>query len=317
MQNPAQPPFLDLRVNRDFGEILTLYFVFLKRHFKPFSNIFIQYNGLFMIGLMLCSYLLVSGFSGIINGVGNMQMGVESEEVASSSTLMMVGVLGYVLIVALAAALNFALASAYMNHYQETGGETPTAGTLWRSIRGELGNIILFVLLAMGILLMTFVVGFILALIPIVGTLAYYGLMFFVSAWLGVSLFALISEKKGLGSALGEGWDLVMKSFWTCVGVNFILGILNYILLLLLLTAPGVLIGIYAFHQFETLGQQRMEELDTLIFTVGVGILMIAGLFQQALSQWINGVLYNSLHEKKYNLNTRRKIELIGQPETP
>ena len=34
--------FLELRINRDFGDILTTYFEFLKQNIKKFTNVFFE-----------------------------------------------------------------------------------------------------------------------------------------------------------------------------------------------------------------------------------------------------------------------------------
>ena len=58
--------YIPLRVNRDFGGIVSVYFDFFKQNIKNFTNVFISYNGIFLIGLLITSYLLVSGFLGMI-----------------------------------------------------------------------------------------------------------------------------------------------------------------------------------------------------------------------------------------------------------
>jgi hypothetical protein len=204
-----------------------------------------------------------------------------------------------------------------MLHYQDTRGGKAKPSHVWKIFSKYIGATLVFIIMAALFISVSFVIGVFLSFIPIIGPLLYYAIFFFLNAWLGISYFSMIHEKKDLGVALGEGWNLVIKDFWTCIGVNFILGILNYILMLLLMTVPGVLIGVYAFHQFEIEGQQSLEWLDTFIFTIGLGILLIGGLFNQSLTQWVNGMLFYSLHEKKYNINTRRKIDQIGQANNP
>ncbi len=309
--------FTDLLVNRDFGSLLTVYFEFLKANFKSFVNVFLRYNGWVMIGLLVTSYLLVSGFAGLFGAVGNQTPGVETADTDTYTVYLFTGVGLYLLFMIMAGILNMGLATSYMVHYQEKEGRGANPRDIWKGFSGQLGQIILFILLAMAVYLLTFIVGVILAFIPIIGTLAYYGLFFFIYAWLGISFFSLIAEKKGLGHALSEGWELVKSGFWTCVGVNFILGLLNYLLILLLLTAPGVLVGIYTFHQFEVESRDTLEWLDTAIFSLGICILLVVMVFNQCLSQFVNGLLYYALHEKKYNVNTRRKIELIGKLDHP
>ena len=315
MQDSSSNHFKDLLVRRDFGEILVLYFEFLKRNFKAYVQVFIRFNGLFMIGLLLTSYLLVSGFSGLINTVGNQTIGVAPDNGVEYGTYMIFGLLLYLVILLLAGAMNFAISTSYLVHYQNSEGEKAGPSETWKLFRDRIGETLLFIVLAAILIIISFIIGVFLSFIPLIGPLLYYAIFFFLSAWLGVSYFAMIGGGKGLGDALGEGWDLVTQSLWTCIGANFILGILNYVLMLLLMTIPGVLIGIYAFHQFETEGQQTIEWLDTIVFTLGLGILLIMGILNQSLAQWVNGMLYYALHEKKYNTNIRKKIELIGKPD--
>ncbi|SFR49415.1 hypothetical protein SAMN04490243_2254 [Robiginitalea myxolifaciens] len=312
--NPSHP-FNDLLERREFGDLLTLYFEFLKRNFKAFIQVFIRYNGLLMIGLLLSSYLLVSGFSGLFNVFGNQTMGVTPEGGENYGALLGFGILLYFVIAIIATTLNYALATGYIVHYQNTEGKRAGARDVWNLIKKRIGSSLLFMLMVLVLLAVAMFIGIFLSFIPLVGPLLFYGILFFMSAWLGMSFTAMFAHDKNLGEALGEGWDLLFKSFWTCIGVNFILGILNFILMMLLMTIPGVLIGAYAFHQFQIDGQQTVEWLDTFVFTLGVGIYLIMGILNQSLTQWVNGMLYYALHEKKYNTNTRRKIALIGNQD--
>ena len=58
--------YIPLRVNRDFGDIITTYFEFFKQNIKKFTNVFLSYNGIFLVAMLIVSYLLVSGFMGLI-----------------------------------------------------------------------------------------------------------------------------------------------------------------------------------------------------------------------------------------------------------
>ena len=71
--------YIPLRINRDFGDIITAYFDFLKANLKKFTNIFISYNGIALIVLLLVSYLLVSGFIGLIAYENSYTYGVARE----------------------------------------------------------------------------------------------------------------------------------------------------------------------------------------------------------------------------------------------
>jgi len=82
MQTQPTNSFIELKIDRDLGGIVTTYFDFLKQNIKKFTNIFLSYNGIFLIGLLIVSYLLVSGFVGLIaneNNSGFGDSGIEDE----------------------------------------------------------------------------------------------------------------------------------------------------------------------------------------------------------------------------------------------
>ena len=205
--NPTHP-FNDLLERRDFGELLTLYFEFLKRNFKAFVQVFIRFNGLLMIGLLLSSYLLVSGFSGVFNILGNQTMGVNAEGTENYASLLGLGILLYFVIAIIATTLNYALATGYIVHYQNSEGKKASARDVWNLIKKRIGSILLFMLMVLVLLAIALFVGVILSIIPLVGPLLFYGILFFMSAWLGMAFTALFAHGKNLGEALGEGWDL-------------------------------------------------------------------------------------------------------------
>ena len=145
------------------------------------------------------------------------------------------------------------------------------------------------------------------------GTLVQYVIQFWVTSWLGISFMVMLYENKNPIDALGEGWDLVKANFWKCVGANFILGLLVGILLLLLLIIPGVLVGFYSFHVVESGTIIAESAVAKIIYTLSLCAFFVVMAYSQSLSQFINGILYFSLHEQKYNINTREKIDQIGK----
>ncbi|HMB61736.1 MAG TPA: hypothetical protein VKN36_01590 [Eudoraea sp.] len=312
MQDTPQKHYLELKVNRDFGDIITTYFEFLKQNLKKFTNVFLSYNGIFLIALLIVSYLLVSGFIGMITYASNSSLvGTMANDEDYIIYLLAGGILYFVVFIAVAI-LNYSLAGAYMIKYEERKGNHFDKKEVWALFKNRLGSIFLFILLLVGIYIGVSIVGVLFALIPLVGIFAYYILIFFILAWFGVSFFCLLEENMGVTAAFGEGWDLVSRNFWKSVGVNFILGILNGILVLIIMIIPGILVGIYTFHVVENNVDVEAGIVPTIIYTLGTCLILIVGIFGQCLSQFVNGLLYYALHEKAYNTNTRRKIEQIG-----
>ncbi len=307
--------YLELKVNRDFGEIIAVYFDFLKQNIKRFTNIFLGYNGLFLVLLLVISYLLVSGFIGMITVADNIIPG--GPEIADDTYLIYLGLGGilFFLVFIAVAILNYSLAGAYMIRYEQYKGNTFVKREVWDIIRTRLGSIMLFIVLLIIIYVGVSILGVVLMLIPLLGFLAYYIVLFYVLAWFGVSFFCMLEEDKGITEAFGEGWSLVYKNFWKAVGVNFILGLLNGILVFIIMVIPGVIVGIYTFHVVESGVDVNTGVIPTIIYTLGTCMFLIIMVYSQCLSQFVNGILYFALHEKAYNTNTRSKIDQIGNPE--
>ena len=305
--------YIPLRVNRDFGEIISVYFEFFKQNIKKFTNVFISYNGIFLVGLLVTSYLLVSGFIGMIayeTNDNNFSDNLGFEE--NYYIYLIVGGLMFFVIFILIAILNYSLASGYMIKYVENRNQDFDKGQVWSLAKSQLGSVILFVLLLIPIYFVFFIVAVILAIIPILGIFIQYIAQFFVSAWIGVSFFDMLDKKKGVTEALGEGWRLVTSNFWKSVGVNFILGLLLGILLMITLMIPGIILGIYTFHVVENNVDYTNSIVSTIIYTLGTCLVLIIAVYGQCLTQFINGILYYALHEKTYNESTRARIEQIG-----
>ncbi|MEW2921172.1 hypothetical protein AB1A65_06865 [Muricauda sp. ANG21] len=307
--------YIELRINRDFGDILTAYFDFLKQNIKKFTNVFLSYNGIFLIGLLITSYLLVSGFVGMIS-TNSALYGIDAGQTDDETywIYIIAGGILFFLIFLMVAGLNFSLSSSYMIKYDEHKGIGFTKTEVWNLTKEKLGNTVVFILLLIPIYLLFFIASIIFAFIPLLGMFAQYIIQFFLTAWIGVSFYSMLSENKGVTDAFGEGWNLVSKNFWKSVGVNFILGLLNGLLMFIVLIIPGILIGIYTFHVVEN-NVDVGGIVSTVVYTLGLCALLILMVYAQCLSQFINGILFYTLHEKTYNINTRSKIEQIGQSE--
>lgn len=306
--------YIPLQVNRDFGGLVTVYFDFFKQNIKNFTNVFISYNGVFIIGLLITSYLLVSGFLGMIAQESSSNSFAAGNEFEQDYYLYLgIGGFLFVIIFLGVAFLNYSLSTSYMIKYIETKDKNVDKKEVWHLAKSQFGNIFLFVLLLIPIYLVFLIVAIILAIIPLLGFIGQYIVQFFLTAWVGVSFFDMLQKKKGVTEALGEGWKLVTTNFWKSVGVNFILGILLGILLMIALIVPGIVIGIYTFHVVENNVDYSHSIVSTIVYTLGTCMVLIIAVYGQCLSQFVNGILYYALHEKAYNENTRAAIEQIGK----
>lgn len=304
--------YIFLKRRRDIGDAITAFFEFFKKNLKPFANIFISYNGFFILGLLGVSYMMVTGFVGTIRNTSNIDGTVSS---GGSEMMFGLGILGFVLIFIATALLNYSLAAGYMVAYEENGTPEVTKKQVWRLVSDNIGKIIVFILLLIVIYVGVLIVGVIISFVPILGTFAYYGLMMGFTSWMGLSFMAMLHRKLEVTASFGEGWKLLMKYFWKCVLVNLVVGLILGALFLIVLMIPGVLIGIYAFHAMDTGVDLASSPVATIVWTLALTVLLVVSSFNQSISQFSNGVLYYSLYEETYNEQTRKMIDQIGAGE--
>lgn len=302
--------YIELRQQRDFGLIISDYFEFLKYNLKSFFNLFLRYNGIFIIIFLGVSYLLVTGFMGLIRS-----------EVAGATTTadeftfgMSIGIGVFLLIVFLliVVLLNYSLTSVYMTLYDKNKSEKIAPGQVKKMILDRLGSIIIFVLLMAALYIVFIITGFVISLIPIIGIFAYYLMIYSFNAWIGLSFMAMIYEDRSPSNALGEGLNLLTSNYWKCIGINFIMGLIVMVVLGAVYLVPGILTGIYVFHAVDTNINVSESVFATIIFTFTFFMIIVATILSNTLQQFSNGMLYFSIHEEKYNYNTRSKIEQIG-----
>lgn len=307
-----QKKYIPLKQQRDVGEMITAYFEFFKQNFKPFLNIFISYNSLFILGFLGVSYLLVTGFVGAYLNEPAYGFNTDTNQY---ELYLIFGAIGFFLLFMATTLLNYSLAAGYMIKYEQGKGETVSKRNVWEMVKQNLGKIILFVFLAVIMYVVLMVVGMIISFIPLLGTIAYYIMIMAFTSWMGVSFMAMLNDNKDVIEAYGEGFNLVKKYFWKCIGSNLVIGMLLGILFMVALMIPGILIGIYAFHSLDTGVDLANSAVANVIWTIALAFVLVLYTLNQSMLQFVNGILYYSLHEETYNEATRERIDNIGTSE--
>lgn len=307
-----QNKYIPLKRQRDVGEMISTYFDFLKKNFKPFLNIFISYNGLFILGFLGVSYLLVTGYVGAFNS--SSVVGIENNN-SNYFIFLFTGAMGFFILYIITAVLNYSLAAAYTIQYEENKGIVVEKKQVWEMVKQNLGKIILFIILMVIGYIAVMMAGFILAFIPVIGTFAYYLIILTYTSWTGLSFMSMINDNKEVTDAFGEGYNLLKKYYWKSILTNLVIGILLAILMMVVLMVPGILIGIYAFHSLDTGVDLVNSPVANVVWTIALSLVLILYTINQSLAQFVNGILYYSLHEETYNEATRERIDKIGSGE--
>lgn len=305
--------YIEPRLRRDFGGIISAYFDFLRGNFKELLNMFIGYNGVFVIFLLISSYLTITGAVAIIMAENN--LGIEDSGAKMTGGLLAgFGMIFLIIIFLLATLLNYSLSSAYVSLYEQRKENSIPRRDAWQKAKSKLGGLFLVALVAVALYFVYFMVQLILAFIPLLGSIAsiFVGLGF--NAWISLTIFSYVhNDNKSIFEAFGEAWDLLFSGFWKAIGVNFVLGLIIQVALLAINLVPSILVGFYIFHLVEDGGGLDDSVFGQMLLVVMITLLSLMFMFIQLLSQTINAFVYFNLHEFKNNTFLRSRIEKIGE----
>jgi len=299
--------YIELRTRSTFGDIINTYFLFLKHNFKTYTNLYLRYNAISIILALVCSYLLATGFMGLVSR--DFRFGMDNN--SSSDNYLIAGGIILVLVFFITTSINYSFSSAYIADYANHNGKVESK-RIWKSIMSNIGTIIVFILIGAFLYLIYLFIAGVLSLIPLLGFFAQYGLNFTMSAIFGLTFMSIFSTKKGFSEAISEGFDFTFSNFWRIVLFGLVIGLLGFVFMMTLFQIPTYLMGIYVYFSVESGIDLTTSTVATLFFTLWFAIILIFLIYVQALSQIAYGILYYNLFEVKHNVFLQNKIDQIG-----
>ena len=303
-------PYIELRTRHSFGEIINTYFLFLKHNYKHYTSLYLRYNAISIVMTIICAYLLVTGFMGMASR--DFRFGMSSD--VDNEMYIGIGAVFLVIVLGITSIINYGYSSAYISEYLNRHGEVESKN-VWNLLKNNVGSMILFILIGVAIYIGYIIVSFILAIIPFLGILAQYALSFTLNAFFGLSFMSLFIGKKSVGDAFSEGLNFTTGYFLKVIFYGLIIGILNIMITMLIISIPSFIMGIYVYFSLESGVALATSTFASVLFTLGFAIFILSLIFAQALSQLAYGVLYCNLHEETYNISLRNKIDDIGVNE--
>jgi len=299
--------YIELRTRSTFGDIINTYFLFLKHNFKTYTNLYLRYNAISIILALVCSYLLATGFMGLVSR--DFRFGMDNN--SSSDNYLIAGGIILVLVFFITTSINYSFSSAYIADYANHNGKVESK-RIWKSIMSNIGTIIVFILIGAFLYLIYLFIAGVLSLIPLLGFFAQYGLNFTMSGIFGLTFMSIFSTKKGFSEAISEGFDFTFSNFWRIVLFGLVIGLLGFVFMMTLFQIPTYLMGIYVYFSVESGIDLTTSTVATLFFTLWFAIILIFLIYVQALSQIAYGILYYNLFEVKHNVFLQNKIDQIG-----
>ncbi len=209
MQNTTP---VQLRQVRDLGQIVSTTFTFLKQNWRPLFR---------AIAYLCMPFAVVGGFLAGGSMVGFQQMGMRAEQAPFEAMNLfqtsLLGVIpGYILLF-VGYMLLIALVHEFLRTYHLGLHQTMTSGELIKAAVGQIGPY-------MGASLLTWLLCF-------VGMLLLFFPFFYAWTVLSLALAAHAMERTGGAEALTRSYKLVKGDFWPTLGLLFVIGIIQYLLM--------------------------------------------------------------------------------------
>jgi hypothetical protein len=288
---------IELSKTRDFGEIISDSFLFIRENFKPLLSCFFVFCGIFLLAGVISGVMLQIKMIDVINNSdGN---GLES----GSGTWAAYGIDAvFAGVIALAGYVTLTITIiSFMALYKQKGNIAPTNEELW-------GYIKYYFLKVLGIGILNYIIliiAFVLCILPGV----------YLSPILGLIFPIIIVENASFGYAWDQSFRLIKENWWKVFGAlfitEFILGICSAVI-----NIPFQVVNVWSVFL------HRIPNVHLSIVSVIIGtILKELSMAFYILPLVALGICYFSLTEAKDATGLMGRINQLGKneadPNTP
>ena len=250
------PAKIELLKVRDFGEIITDSFNFVRQNFKPLIKCFFVFSGFFLLAGAL---LMALNQAKMFSTVGPTEFGDTSSVFSRAFGYMgleywlalLLTLVGYIL-------LQVSMLS-YMALYKEKGNIAPTVEEVWGYVKYFFlrvfgGTLVLSFLIVVGILIVfgglyaamssnifaAIGLSFLLLIVPVVYIYPIFSLIFPI----------IVFENGSFGYAFGRAFTIIKKNWWATFGALFIMALIIWVASFFILIPVGILSAINLIMHF-------------------------------------------------------------------
>ena len=283
----------ELRKPRDFGQIITDTFTYIRVHFRTLGKALF----LFVFPIVIISGALVSSsFISMFNFADlNSTQSMDPAATANMGSWFIQFLIGMILFM-----INFLLIYVIVfKHMQliDDGVEDIEIGMLLE----DFGRNVFGVL---GILIITGIASFIGALFFIIPGI-------YIAYKLSLAPVIFIVEEEPLGDALSKSWDATRDFWWFTFGMSFVMGIIMNFASYIFIVPMYILIGIVSFST----GSNDASGISTIISVLyGLSVVVPALLYCMPITS--QALVYFNIQERKTGRSMMDKIESLGEQNT-
>ena len=285
-------PNIELAKTRDFGEIISDSFLFIRENFKQLLSCFFIFCGIFLLAGLVSSIMLQLKLTEVLtnftqnnfDGTTSVWTGAYIFDTIFSA---IIAVAGYI-------TLSITIIS-FMALYKQKGNIAPTNEELW-------GYIKYYFLKILGVSILNYVlliIAFILCVLPGIYLTPILGLMFPI----------IIVENAGFGYAWDQSFRLIKENWWKVFGALFITQ-------LILGICSGIVNLPFQLTSVWSVFLHKIPNLHLSIFSVIMGaILKELSMVLYILPLVTLGICYFSLTEAKDATGLMGRIDQLGMTD--
>lgn len=286
---------IEFKKQREFGDILTDTFAFIRHEFKPFFNAILKISGpyvaLFLFAMVFYIYIIGDQFSFDF---------AQPDQFNISPLKLILAYLIYFGSAILAYTFTTSTVLHYIKSYIQNNGTVNAEEikqNVYKSFWSFLGLSILKVL--------TLIIATVICCIPV----------FYFIVPMIVTLPILVFEQSGASDAYSKSYPLIKDEFWVTLATIVVLLIIYWVASFVF-SLPN---AIYTYAKMGIFsGEIDPGNLDTFVDPVYI-LLNVLGQFFQYMLNIITIVgsafIYFNLNERKYFSGTLERIDSIGKTE--
>lgn len=289
MQNK---PYIEVKKQRELGEILTDSFNFIKFEFKPFFGTLLRIVGPYLFATMVFLGFYFYSFNGLFN------FDLQSQGPEINPIFMIIAVLGLIVSAIAMYGLTQATVLYYIKSYSDNKGITD-----FDYIRKEAYNKFWSFIGLSFLVGLVLIAGFMLCFIP--GIYLYPPLM--------LSFSILVFMNKSVTDAFQYGFTLIKDNWWVTFAALLVLGIIiaviGYIFQIPAVIYLWVKMGVFS-------GEMDAESMGGVFDPIYILLNLLAYMVQfilQTVSLVAAALIFFNLNEKKNFTGTMERIQNLGK----
>ncbi len=281
---------IQLRKIRDFSEVLSDTFQFIRQEWKPLLRAFFLISGIFLLALAIVNGLYQKNS---FSYFGNFDTDRDPDPMMIFRNMFGITYFIMLFLVLVAFSAMNTVVAAYMKLY-ESGVSAPSVPQVLDVFKkyifqAILYNIPIFLLVLLG-LIMCFAPG------------VYLGTV------LSPFIFVVVNEDLSFGDAFGRCFTIIKDKFWPSLGI--------YIIMYLIVAFSAGIIGLLVGGVAGIISYFTTHDISSSVGVASSILNIFSYIFYVALFV-ATGFQYHSLAEKTDGTGIARRIEDIGSSENP